>query len=163
MNDGNYRVGQGYDSHRLVVGKPLSIGGISIPHYKGFDAHSDGDVLIHAICDALFGAAGLPDIGTHFANTDPQFKNIDSKILLQKTVNLVYEHGYIVHNLDCTIIIEKPKLSKYIEAMRACLSPLLLIDPTQLSIKAKTNETMGFIGKEEGAVALACVSLILHR
>jgi 2-C-methyl-D-erythritol 2,4-cyclodiphosphate synthase len=135
------------------------IGGVVIPYHKGFAAHSDGDVLIHAICDALLGAVALPDIGTHFADTDPQFKNIDSKILLQKTVTLIHAQGFIINNLDCTVIIEKPKMSPHIEAMRACLAPLLHIEPIQLSIKAKTNETMGFIGREEGAVAMACVSL----
>ena len=159
MNKSEYRIGQGYDSHKLVADRPLIIGGVVVPHHKGFAAHSDGDILIHAICDALFGAAGLPDIGTHFADTDPQFKNIDSKILLQKTVDLVQAQGFVIQNLDCTIIIEKPKMSPHIEAMRACLTPLLHIEPTQLSIKAKTNETMGFIGREEGAVAMVCVSL----
>jgi 2-C-methyl-D-erythritol 2,4-cyclodiphosphate synthase len=159
MNKHEFRVGQGYDSHRLVVGRPLVIGGVVIPHHKGFAAHSDGDILIHAICDALLGAASLPDIGTHFANTDPQFKDIDSKILLQKTVALIHAKGFIIHNLDCTIIIEKPKMSPHIEAMRAYLAPLLHIEPTELALKAKTNETMGFIGREEGAVAMACVSL----
>ena len=159
MRNAEFRIGQGYDSHRLVPDRPLIIGGVVIPYHKGFAAHSDGDILIHAVCDALFGAAGLPDIGTHFADTDPQFKNIDSKILLQKTVDLVQNQGFIIQNLDCTIIIEKPKMSPYIEAMRACMASILHIEPAQLSIKAKTNEGMGFIGREEGAAAIACVSL----
>jgi 2-C-methyl-D-erythritol 2,4-cyclodiphosphate synthase len=159
MKECEFRVGWGYDSHRLVASRKLIIGGVVIPYHKGFSAHSDGDVLIHAICDALLGAAGLPDIGTHFADTDPQFKDIDSKVLLQKTVNLIRNQGFIINNLDSTVIIEKPKIAPHIEAMRTCLLPLLHLKPHQLSIKAKTNETMGFIGREEGAVATACVSL----
>jgi 2-C-methyl-D-erythritol 2,4-cyclodiphosphate synthase len=156
----NIRVGTGYDSHRLELGKPLVIGGVSIPHSSGFVAHSDGDLLIHAICDALLGAAALPDIGSNFPDTNPQYRNIDSKILLQKVVELIHNQGYKINNIDCTIIMEKPKMAPHIPAMRTILCPILNIEPQQLSIKAKTNEKMGFIGREEGAVAMVMVSLI---
>jgi 2-C-methyl-D-erythritol 2,4-cyclodiphosphate synthase len=156
----NIRVGTGYDSHRLELGKPLVIGGVHIPHSSGFVAHSDGDLLIHAICDALLGAAALPDIGSNFPDTNPQYRNIDSKILLQKVVELIYNQGYKINNIDCTIIMEKPKMAPHIPAMRTILCSTLNIELQQLSIKAKTNEKIGFIGREEGAVAMVMVSLI---
>ena len=142
-----FRVGLGYDSHRFALDRPLVIGGIRIPFEKGLAAHSVGDVLIHAICDALLGAAALKDIGTQFPDNDQQFQNIDSKLLLGKVVDLIQEKGWSVNNLDCTLILEEPKMKPY-------------IDPDSLSIKAKTNEKMGFTGQKEGVAALAIVSLV---
>jgi len=155
-----FRVGFGYDSHRFAPERPLVLGGIRIPYELGLAAHSDGDVLIHALCDALLGAAGLKDIGTYFPDTDKQFENIDSTLLLQKVVSLVHEKGWSVNNVDCTLILEKPKMKPYIDSMIVRLSELLQIDPSLMAIKAKTNEKMGFAGRGEGIVATAIVSLI---
>lgn len=156
----NFRVGFGYDSHRFAPERPLVIGGIRIPYELGLAAHSDGDVLIHALCDALLGASGLKDIGTYFPDTDKQFENIDSTILLQKVVDLIHEKGWTVNNVDCTLILEKPKMKPYIDDMINRLSDLLQIAPSQMAIKAKTNEKMGFVGRGEGIAATAIVSLI---
>lgn len=155
-----FRVGLGYDSHRFALDRPLVIGGIRIPFDKGLAAHSDGDVLIHAICDALLGAAALKDIGTHFPDNDDQFQNVDSKILLGKVVNLIQEKGWSVNNLDCTLILEEPKMKPYVDKMVKTLAPILHIDIDQLSIKAKTNEKMGFTGQKEGVAAVAIVSIV---
>ena len=155
-----FRVGLGYDSHRFALDRPLVIGGIRIPFEKGLAAHSDGDVLIHAICDALLGAAALKDIGTQFPDNDQQFQNIDSKLLLGKVVDLIQEKGWSVNNLDCTLILEEPKMKPYIDPMVETLAPLLHLNPDSLSIKAKTNEKMGFTGQKEGVAAMAIVSLI---
>ena len=155
----DFRAGIGYDSHRLEEGRKLCIGGIEIPHYKGCVAHSDGDALIHALCDALLGAAALKDIGTHFPDNNATFKNIDSKILLQRTVALLHQQDWIVNNVDITLILEKPKLSPFIDEMIATLSPILQIDAAVLSIKAKTNEKMGPVGNEEGIVAMTMVTI----
>jgi len=155
-----FRVGLGYDSHRFALDRPLVIGGIRIPFEKGLAAHSDGDVLIHAICDALLGAAALKDIGTQFPDNDQQFQNIDSKLLLGKVVDLIQEKGWSVNNLDCTLIMEEPKMKPYIDLMVETLAPLLHLNPDSLSIKAKTNEKMGFTGQKEGVAALAIVSLV---
>lgn len=155
-----FRVGFGYDSHRFAPERPLVLGGIRIPYELGLAAHSDGDVLIHALCDALLGAAGLKDIGTYFPDTDKQFENIDSTLLLQKVVSLVHEKGWSVNNVDCTLILEKPKMKPYIDSMITRLSELLQIDPSLMAIKAKTNEEMGFAGRGEGIVATVIVSLI---
>lgn len=149
------RVGLGYDSHRLAEGRRLVLGGVEIPFEKGCVAHSDGDALIHAICDALLGAAGLSDIGSHFPDTDSQYKNIDSKILLAKVVELLSQKRLKINNVDCTIVIEQPKMSPYHDAMVQTLSEVMGIEPARLTIKAKTNEKMGFVGSGEGVVCLA--------
>ena len=151
------RVGHGYDVHRLVAGRPLILGGISIPYEKGLLGHSDADVLIHAICDALLGAAALRDIGYHFPDTSAQFKGIDSKILLQKTIDLLAEKGWHLVNVDATICAERPKINPHIPAMKACLAPLMKVDEDAVSIKATTTEKLSFVGREEGMAALAVV------
>ncbi|MBR0334821.1 MAG: 2-C-methyl-D-erythritol 2,4-cyclodiphosphate synthase [Bacteroidales bacterium] len=153
----NIRVGQGYDVHRLVEGRALFLGGIEIPHEKGLLGHSDADVLIHAICDALLGAAALRDIGYHFPDTSAQFKGIDSKILLQKTIDLLAEKGWHLVNVDATICAERPKINPHIPAMKACLAPLMKVDEDDVSIKATTTEKLSFVGREEGMAALAVV------
>ncbi len=153
------RVGFGYDVHRLVEGRALFLGGVEVEHTLGLLGHSDADVLIHAICDALLGAAALRDIGYHFPDTSADFKDIDSKILLRKTNALLHENGYRVGNIDCTICAERPKLKDYIEPMRACLASILGIDVSDVSIKATTTEKLGFVGHEEGIAAYA-VALI---
>ena len=153
------RVGLGYDSHRLAEGRKLVLGGVEIPFEKGCVAHSDGDALIHAICDALLGAAGLSDIGSHFPDTDNQYKNIDSKILLAKVVKLLQQRGLKINNVDTTIIIEKPKMAPYHDARVQTLAEVMGIEPTQLTIKAKTNEKMGFVGSGEGVVCFATCTL----
>ncbi len=149
------RVGHGVDVHPLVDGDGVWLGGIKIPYSKKLDGHSDADVLIHAICDALLGALNLRDIGYHFPNTDPRFKGIDSKKLLFKVMELVHEKNYAIGNIDCTVIAENPKINPHIEAMQKCLAPILKIDTDDISIKATTNEQLGFIGREEGIVAHA--------
>lgn len=153
------RVGLGYDSHRLAEGRRLVLGGVEIPFEKGCVAHSDGDALIHAICDALLGAAGLSDIGSHFPDTDSQYKNIDSKILLAKVVELLSQKRLKINNVDCTIVIEQPKMSPYRDAMVQTLVEVMGIEPARLTIKAKTNEKMGFVGSGEGVVCLATCTL----
>lgn len=153
------KVGFGYDVHRLVEGRALFLGGIKVEHSLGLLGHSDADVLIHAVCDALLGAASLRDIGYHFPDNSNEFKNIDSKILLKKTVQLLAENGFVVGNIDCTICAERPKLKDYIEPMRECLAQLLNVDITDVSIKATTTEKLGFVGHEEGIAAYA-VALI---
>lgn len=153
------RIGQGIDFHRLDKGIDLWLGGVKIPSEKGCVAHSDGDVLLHAICDSLLGAAGLKDIGFYFPDTDIRFKNIDSKILLKKTFDLVRGKGYSINNLDCTVCLEKPKIAPYIEDMKNAISSILETDPDNVAIKATTTEKLGFTGREEGAVALAVVLL----
>ena len=146
----NYKVGFGFDVHQLKEGKPFVLGGIIIPHDKGPLGHSDGDTLIHAICDASLGAANLGDIGQHFPDTSQEFKNIDSKILLKKVAVLIAEKGYKIGNIDTTVCLEKPKINPFIPKIKSTLSSLLNIDPENFSIKATTNEKMGFIGREEG-------------
>ena len=152
-----YRIGQGYDVHRLAEGETLWLGGILIPHAKGTVAHSDGDVLIHAICDALLGALCLGDIGTHFPDTSDAYKNIDSKILLAETNKLIGEKNYKIINIDSTISAQQPKLKPYIPAMRNTMAQILHIEPEQISIKATTTEKLGFEGREEGMSAQAVV------
>ena len=154
------KVGLGFDVHRLVEGRDLWLGGVRIPHTLGLLGHSDADVLIHAICDALLGAANLRDIGYHFPDTADEFSGIDSKILLRKTVALLQEKGYGVGNIDATVCAERPKLNPHIPAMQACLSEVMGIPVDDISIKATTTERLGFTGREEGirayAVALIC-------
>ena len=155
----NSRIGHGYDVHKLEDGKKFVIGGIEIDHYKGAVGHSDADVVIHVICDALLGALSLGDIGKHFPDTDNKYKGIDSKILLQKVMNLVSEKKYQISNVDVTILLQKPKLRNYIDSMRDSLSKIMEISISQISIKATTTEGLGFVGREEG-VAAHCVCLI---
>lgn len=156
----NFRVGFGYDSHRFAPNRPLVLGGIRVPFEQGLAAHSDGDVLIHALCDALLGAAALKDIGTHFPDKDDAFKDIDSKILLTKVIELLDERQWKVNNIDCTLILEQPKMKPYIDDMTKVLAEILHVDVSQVSIKAKTNEKMGFTGHGEGIAATAIVSII---
>jgi len=155
----SFRIGQGYDVHRLAKGETLWLGGILIPHTKGTVAHSDGDVLIHAICDALLGALKLGDIGTHFPDNSSEFKNIDSKLLLERSYQLVQEKGFEIVNIDSTISAQKPKLKPFIPEMEQTMAEVLGIDSDQISVKATTTETMGFEGREEGISALAVVLL----
>lgn len=153
------RIGQGIDFHRLEKGLKLFLGGVSIPSEKGCVAHSDGDVLLHAICDALLGAAGLEDIGHQFPDTDPRYRNAESKILLDKTFNLVNKKGFRVVNIDSTVCLESPKISPYINEMKEKISAILKVSSENIGIKATTTEKMGFTGREEGVVAIA-VALI---
>jgi 2-C-methyl-D-erythritol 2,4-cyclodiphosphate synthase len=159
MTSSAFRIGQGYDVHALVAGRDLILGGVKIPHEKGLLGHSDADVLIHAICDAILGAAALGDIGQHFPDTDQTWKGADSKVLLQKTISLVHARGWELENVDSSLCLEKPKVMKYAPQMKATLAPLLQIPEDCISIKATTNEQMGFIGREEGLVAYAVVLL----
>lgn len=151
------RVGMGYDVHKLVPGRDLWLGGIQIDHTLGLLGHSDADVLIHAVCDALLGAANLRDIGYHFPDTSASFEGIDSKILLERTVALLAEKGWRVGNIDATVCAERPKLNPHIERMKACLAPLLGVGTEEVSIKATTTECLGFTGREEGISAYAVV------
>ena len=153
------RVGMGFDVHKLVENKDLWLGGIKIEHTLGLLGHSDADVLIHAICDALLGAANLRDIGYHFPDTKAEFKGIDSKILLKKTVEILAEKGWRIGNVDATICAERPKINPHVEAMKNCLAPLMNISTEDISIKATTTEKLGFTGREEGMSAYA-VALI---
>ncbi len=153
----NIRIGQGYDVHKLEEGRDFFLGGIKIPHIKGCVAHSDGDVLIHAICDALLGAAALRDIGCHFPDTDGNYKNIDSKILLQKSMSMLTEEGYSIVNIDSTICLQKPKVQKYIPEMINTIAGVLNTKSENVSIKATTTENLGFVGREEGISAHAVV------
>jgi len=151
------RVGFGYDVHKLKEGEQLIIGGNKINHYKGTVAHSDGDVLIHAICDALLGAANLRDIGFHFPDNSSEFKNIDSKILLKKTISLIKEKGFSINNIDSSIVLQTPKVKNFIAEMQMILSKTMDIDNDDISIKATTTEKLGFVGREEGVSAYAVV------
>lgn len=154
-----FRVGQGYDVHRLAEGETLWLGGILIPHSKGTVAHSDGDVLLHAICDALLGALRLRDIGTHFPDNSSEFKKIDSKILLKKSYNLVKEKGFEIVNIDSTISAQNPKLKPFIIEMEKTIADVLNVEEEKISIKATTTEKLGFEGREEGISAHAVVLL----
>ena len=155
----NFRIGHGYDVHKLEEGKKFVIGGIEIDHHKGAVGHSDADVVIHVICDALLGALSLGDIGKHFPDTDDKYKGIDSKILLQKVMKLVKEEKYQISNVDVTILLQKPKLRNYIDSMRDILSNIMEINKSQISVKATTTEGLGFVGREEG-VAAHCVCIL---
>ncbi len=151
------RVGFGYDVHQLLAGRKLVIGGVSIPHYKGAKGHSDADVLLHAIADALLGAAALDDIGTHFPDTDTRFKNIDSRIIVKQVVKLLIENNYSIGNIDTTIVLQQPKISAYIPEMKKQIATFLEINESDVSIKATTTEHMGFVGHEDGIAAYAVV------
>ncbi|MCK4749283.1 MAG: 2-C-methyl-D-erythritol 2,4-cyclodiphosphate synthase [Bacteroidales bacterium] len=153
----NFRIGFGYDVHRLDKGIPFRLGGVSIPHEKGATGHSDADVLLHAICDALLGATALGDIGIHFPDTDPATKGIASTLLLQRTMELVREKGYEVGNIDSTICLQIPKIKSFIPEMREEISNLLGLDADLVSVKATTEEKLGFTGREEGVSAYAVV------
>jgi 2-C-methyl-D-erythritol 2,4-cyclodiphosphate synthase len=151
------RIGQGIDFHRLENGSDFWLGGVLIPYQKGCVAHSDGDVLIHAICDALLGAAGLRDIGIYFPDTDAEFKDIDSKILLKRTSKLIMDKGFTIINIDSTVCLEKPKISPFIPEMSSVIANVIGTEKENVSIKATTTEKLGFIGREEGVTAIAVV------
>ena len=153
------RIGQGYDVHAFTEGDHLVIGGVTIPYHKAFKAHSDGDVLLHAIADALLGAAALGDIGRHYPDTDAQFSNADSRVLLRDTVSKIHELGYRCLNIDSTIIAQSPAMSPHIENMRDIIAADLGIDIDQVNVKATTTERLGFCGREEGIAAMATVLL----
>jgi 2-C-methyl-D-erythritol 2,4-cyclodiphosphate synthase len=158
----NIRIGQGIDFHRLEKGLDLWLGGVKIPSEKGCLAHSDGDVLLHAICDALLGSAGMSDIGHYFPDSNAELRNIDSKLLLKRTVDLISEKSCSVINIDCTVCLEKPKIASYIPEMKKIISSITRAAPEDISIKATTTEKLGFTGREEGIIAIA-VSLIEKR
>lgn len=149
------RVGFGFDTHRLVEGRELWLGGVQVPHSVGALGHSDADVMLHAICDALLGAVALGDIGHHFPDTDPRWKGADSKVLLKHVVQVLAERGWRVGNVDCTLVLERPKIKPHIPAMRAAMAPLLGVEEDAVSVKATTNEQLGFVGREEGVCAYA--------
>lgn len=155
----SYRIGSGVDFHQMVIGRDFWLGGILIPHHKGALGHSDADVLLHAICDAMLGALCLGDIGVHFPDTDAALKNIDSKILLQKTFELIQQNGYSIVNIDSTLCLEAPKIKNYVPQMQQAIANILAIAITDVSIKATTTETMGFVGRQEGLIAYATVLL----
>ena len=159
MNDSNYRIGHGYDVHRLEEGKKFIIGGIEINHSKGAIGHSDADVVIHVICDALLGAMSLGDIGYHFPDTDNKYKGIDSKILLGDVINIMKENKYDIVNIDVTILLQKPKLRDHIDTMRKTIAEITGSEVSSISVKATTTEGLGFVGREEG-VAAHCVCLL---
>ena len=153
------RIGEGFDVHVLVSGRPLILGGVLIPHEKGLAGHSDADVLIHALIDALLGACGLGDIGQHFPDTDPQWEGVDSRVMLATAYKMVCESGYEVVNVDSTVIAERPKLSPYIADMREVLAELLSVSVDRVNVKAKTSERLGMVGREECIVAMVSVLL----
>lgn len=157
----SFRIGFGIDFHQLAEGRKLMIGGVEVPHHKGSVGHSDADVLLHAICDAMLGAACLGDIGVHFPDTDQSYKNIDSKILLQKTVDLVKEEGYTLVNIDASLCLQEPKIKPYVPQMQQAIAGITGLTVKDVSIKATTTERMGFVGREEGLVAYA--SILLQR
>lgn len=158
-----YRIGSGVDFHQLAAGRELWIGGVLIPHHKGSLGHSDADVLLHAICDAMLGALCLGDIGTHFPDTDPAYKNIDSKILLKHTAALIHQEGYRVVNIDTTLCLQSPKIKPFVPMMQQAIASILETSEKNISIKATTTEQMGFVGREEGLMAYATVLLEPHR
>ena len=159
MEQIKFLIGEGWDTHALVTGRALVLGGVHIPHTHGLFGHSDADVLIHAICDALLGAAGMRDIGFHFPDTASEFKGIDSKILLDRVSQLLKKEGYSIGNIDCTLVLEQPKINPHIDEMKKTLSTILNVEVNDIGIKATTNETMGYVGREEGVCAYA-VALI---
>ena len=155
------RIGHGYDAHRFTTGRPLILGGVNVPHSHGLEAHSDGDVLIHALCDALLGAAALGDIGKHFPDSSAEFKNIDSRVLLRRVVAALKQKNFSVGNADVTVVAQKPKLAPYIGEMKSHLAEDLGIAPDRINIKATTTEGMGFTGRLEG-IGCHAVALIFH-
>lgn len=155
----NFRVGIGHDVHRLVLGRKLMLGGIEVPHTHGLSGHSDADVVLHAVCDAILGAAGLGDIGEHFPNTDANYKGIESSILLRKVIQKVHDAGWAVENVDVVILAQEPKLQEFKPKMKYHIARQLNIDQTQVNIKAGTNEGLGYIGAQEGIAAYAVVLL----
>ena len=155
----SYRIGSGVDYHRLIEGRDLWIGGIKIPHTKGAFGHSDADVLLHAICDALLGALALGDIGIHFPDSDISYKNIDSKILLKKTSEMIQKEGYSIVNVDSTLCLQVPKIKPYVNQMQKVIAEITGVTEKDVSIKATTTEEMGFVGREEGLMAYASVLL----
>jgi len=155
-----FRIGFGYDVHQLAIGRKLILGGVEIPHETGSVAHSDGDVLIHAICDALLGAAGLRDIGVHFPDTSDDYEGISSIILLQKTITLLKTNGFYVGNIDTTLCLQRPKIKDMVPRMIECLALAMEIEPGNVSVKATTTEKLGFVGEEKGIAAYA-VALIV--
>ena len=159
MDDSNYRIGHGYDVHKLEEGKKFIIGGIEINHSKGAIGHSDADVVIHVICDALLGAMSLGDIGSHFPDNDNKYKGIDSKILLRDVINIMKENKYDIVNIDVTILLQKPKLRDHIDKMRKTIAEVTDTEVASISVKATTTEGLGFVGREEG-VAAHCVCLL---
>lgn len=154
-----YRIGLGIDFHQLVEGRDLWLGGVKVPHVKGALGHSDADVVLHALCDAMLGALALGDIGEHFPDTSGEFKNIDSKILLARTVEMIWSKGYTVVNVDASLALEKPKVRPYISQMQQTIAGILEIGADAVGIKATTAEKMGFVGREEGVAAMASVLL----
>ena len=154
-----FRIGHGYDVHRFGAGDFVTLGGVRIAHTRGIIAHSDGDVLLHALCDALLGACALGDIGKHFPDSDPAYRGINSRKLLRHTYQLVKQQGYVIGNVDLTLLAEAPRIGKYSQAMRECLAADLETDITQINIKATTTERLGYIGREEGLAAHAVVLL----
>ena len=158
----DFRIGHGYDVHALADGLCLVLGGVEIPHSKGCVAHSDGDVAIHALCDALLGAAALGDIGLHFPDTSDEFRGIDSRRLLRRVAEMIREKGYRIGNVDCTIRMQRPKLRPYIDRMRETLAADMGIDPDRVSVKATTTERLGFEGREEG-VSVSAVALVFRN
>lgn len=155
------RVGFGYDVHAFVTDRPLFLGGVEIPHTHGLLGHSDADVLLHAICDALLGAAGLGDIGRHFPDSDPAYKGISSLLLLERTVNLIAQHGFRVQNVDSTVVLQKPRLAPHIDRMVEAVAGVMKVPPGRVNIKATTTEKLGFTGREEGIAAYA-VALVVE-
>jgi len=153
----NFRIGFGYDVHAFSVDRKLILGGIEIPHTKGLKGHSDADVLIHAICDAMLGALAMGDIGEHFPDTDPKWKGTDSKIFLEEINKMLADSGYLIANIDSTLVIEKPKIAPHIKKIRERLSGILSINIEQVSVKATTSERLGFVGREEGVAAFATI------
>lgn len=156
------RIGHGYDAHRFAPGRPLILGGVHVPHDRGLEAHSDGDAVIHALCDALLGAAALGDIGAHFPDSDATFRNIDSRILLKRVMEVLETRGWRVGNVDITVVAQAPKLAGFIPEMRRILAADMGVPVENVSIKATTTERMGFVGREEGLAAHA-VALLLPR
>jgi len=153
------RIGFGYDVHRLVENRPLLLGGVEIPHEAGLAGHSDADVLLHAAADALLGAAALGDLGTHFPNTDAEWEGADSQILLRRVTRRVKEHGYAPHNVDATVLLERPKLRPHVDAMRTNIARALSLDRERVSVKATTTEGLGLVGREEGIAAQAVCTI----
>ena len=156
----NFRTGIGFDVHAFAEGRKLIIGGVEIPNKKGLEGHSDADVLLHAICDAMLGALALGDIGVHFPNTDLKWKDADSALLLKNVNDMIYAKGYEVGNLDCVLAMEKPKISPFIDKIKKRIAEILQIDLDQISVKATTTEKLGFIGRTEGVAAFSTVLLI---